>query len=147
MDDDRVEPAQSLMIDPEEFCRLLKLVDREPPRLSRDLEPDLIGITIKHRILDALLTAPPTASEFTTTLLERASTLDLPAGAARGVCSDILLEWQMAHSSPQFMDWLRYEATQPPEPRRQRRRERDGEPSWRSRPERGFGIPPAEEEQ
>lgn len=145
MNADQPQSTQSLAIDPEEFCRLLKLVDREPPRLSRDLEPDLIGITIKHRILDTLIAEPPTASEFATAILERAAALDVPAGAARGVCSDILLEWQMAHSSPQFMAWLRHEAAQPPEPRRQRRRERDGEPAWRSRPVREFGIPPADE--
>jgi hypothetical protein len=141
-----MDQAPKLLIEPGEFCRLLKLVDREPPRLSRDLEPDLIGVTIKHQILDTLLSDPPAASEFATTLLERASMLDLPAGAARGICSDILLEWQMAQSSPHFMDWLRHEAAQPPAPRRQHRRERDGEPSWRSRSERGFGMPPADEQ-
>jgi len=146
MDHAQGQPAQSLSIEPEEFCRLLKLVDREPPRLSRDLEPDLLGVTIKHQILDTLLIDPPSASEFPVTLLERAAALDLPAGAARGVCSDILLEWQMAHSSPHFIAWLRHEAAQPPGPRRQRRRERDGEPSWRSRSERGFGMPPADEQ-
>jgi hypothetical protein len=128
-------------IDPREFCLLLKQVDREPPRLSRDMEPDLIGIGIKQRILDALLAAPPAAADFAPALLECASALDLPPGVARGVCSDILLEWRMAHSSPAFMAWLRAEATRPPEPRRKRRTERDGEPAWRPRPERGFGGP------
>ncbi len=137
MDDDTTIPP----IDPREFCLLLKQVDREPPRLSRDMEPDLIGIGIKQRILDALLVAPPAAADFAPVLLECASALDLPTGVTRGVCSDILLEWRMAHSSPLFMGWLRAEAAQPPEPRRKRRAERDGEPTWRPRPERGFGGP------
>lgn len=133
-----------ISIDTAEFCRLLKEVDREPPRLSRDLEPDLIGIGLKHRILDALLTEPPDEDEFESVLLERAAELGLTPGAARGVCSDILLEWRMAHASPVFMDWLRQEATAPRGPRKRRREERDGEPSWRKRPERQFGLPPAD---
>lgn len=135
------DDAASTAIDPREFCLLLKQVDREPPRLSRDMEPDLIGIGIKQRILDALLVAPPAAADFAPALLECASALDLPPGVTRGVCSDILLEWRMAHSSPTFMPWLRAEAAQPPEPRRKRRAERDGEPAWRPRPERTFGGP------
>ncbi len=137
MDDDAATPP----IDPREFCLLLQQVDREPPRRSRDMEPDLIGIGIKQRILEAVLVAPPAAADFAPVLLESAAALDLPPGVTRGVCSDILLEWQMAHSSPAFMDWLRAEAAQPAEPRRKRRAERDGEPAWRARPERGFGGP------
>lgn len=137
-----VPPATA--IDPREFCTLLKAVDRRPPRLSRDLEPDLIGIDLKHRVLDALIADPPGASDFEAALLERAAALDLPSGSARGICSDILAEWRMAHASPTFLPWLREEAARPPEPRRRRREERDGEPSWRQRPDRGFGIPPTE---
>ena len=136
--------AIATTIDPGEFCTLLKAVDRRPPRLSRDLEPDLIGIDLKHLILDALIADPPDAGDFEAGLLERAAALDLPAGTARGICSDILAEWRMAHTSPAFLPWLREEAARPLEPRRRRREERDGEPSWRPRPDRGFGIPPAE---
>jgi hypothetical protein len=132
-------------IDPREFCTLLKAVDRRPPRLSRDLEPDLLGIELKHQILDAVIADPPAAGDFESGLLERAGTLDLPAGTARGICSDIVAEWRMAHASPAFLPWLRAEAARPAEPRRRRREERDGEPAWRERPERGFGGPPASE--
>src|SRR5690242_3721764 len=103
-------------IDPGEFCALLKAVDRRPPRLSRDLEPDLVGIDLKHLILDALIADPPDADEFEAGLLERAAALDLPAGTTRGICSDILTEWRMAHASPAFLPWLREEAARPHEP-------------------------------
>jgi hypothetical protein len=136
--------ADAVAIDPGEFCALLKAVDRRPPRLSRDLEPDLVGIDLKHLILDALIAAPPDAADFESGLLERAAALDLPAGSARGICSDILAEWRMAHASPAFLPWLREEAARPLEPRRRRREERDGEPSWRPRPDRGFGMPPSD---
>jgi hypothetical protein len=131
-------------IAPKEFCLLLKQVDRRPPRLSRDLEPDVVGIELKQRILDAAIAADPPAADFERALLERAAALDLPAGAARGICSDILLEWRMAHASPGFVPWLRAEAARPPEPRKRRREDRAREPEWRERPQRGFGIPPAE---
>ncbi len=47
------------LIDPTEFCLLLKQVDRQPPRMSRDLEPDFIGIDLKQQILDAIIAAGP----------------------------------------------------------------------------------------
>ncbi len=126
-----------------EFCALLKAVARRPPRLSRDLEPDLIGIELKQRILEALIADPPAPVDFEAGLLERADALDLSTGAARGVCSDILAEWRMAHAAPAFLPWLRAEAARPPDAgRRRRREEREGEPSWRPRPDRGFGAPP-----
>jgi hypothetical protein len=122
-----------------EFCALLRAVARRPPRLSRDLEPDLIGIDLKQQILDALIADPPAPADFEAGLLERADALDLATGAARGVCSDILAEWRMAHTAPAFLPWLRDDAG-----RRRRREERDGEPSWRQRPDRGFGLPPTD---
>jgi hypothetical protein len=141
---DETSPTGPLSIDPAEFCRLLKLVDREPPRMSRDLEPDIIGIGMKQQILDVMLVAPPAPEQFAAVLLERAAALDFAPGAARGVCSDILLEWEMARSSPEFIPWLRREAENPRGPRRRRREDRDGEPAWRPRRERGFGLTPAE---
>lgn len=137
------DPHRPQEVDPVEFCRLLKLVDREPPRLSRDLEPDLLGIQLKHQVLDAYLNAPPTSpAEFPAALLDRAATIAAAAGAVRGVCSDVLLEWQMACTSAGFMDWLRHEAVNPPAPRRRRREERAGEPAWTERSKRGFGPSP-----
>ena len=135
-------------IAPREFCMLLKGVDQQPPRLSRDLEPDFIGIDLKQRILDAVIADDPPAEEFERALLEAADSLDIPAGSARGVCSDVLQEWRMAHASPGFMDWMRAEAAAPSGPRRKRREEREKghEPSWRDRPERPLPppLPPAE---
>ncbi len=118
---------------PREFCLLFKQVDRQPPRLSRDLEPDLLGLELKQRILDAVIAADPPAEEFERALLESAGTLGIPSGAARGICSDILLEWRMAHASPHFIPWLREEAARPPGPRK-RRREGDDREWWREPP-------------
>lgn len=132
-------------VDPVEFCRLVKQVSRQPPRLSRDLEPDIVGIELKHQILDAAIAAQPTADDFEEVLLSSATALDIAAGAARGICSDILAEWRMVHTAPRYLPWLREEAARPPGPRRKRREERDGEPAWRDRPARGFGMPPSVE--
>ncbi len=140
----RREAGSASTIEPLEFCTLLKAVARRPPRLSRDLEPDLIGGELKHQILDAVIVDPPDRDDFEGELLERAAALDLPAGAARGICSDILAEWRMAQVAPAFLPWLREEAARPPEPRRRRREERDGEPAWRQRSDRDFVIPPEE---
>ena len=125
---------------PREFCLLLKQVDRQPPRLSRDLEPDLLGIELKQRVLDAVIAADPPAEEFERALLESASTLDIPSGSARGICSDILLEWRMAHASPHFIPWLREEAARPPGPRKRRREGDDRE--WSREPPADRGDRP-----
>ena len=127
-------------IAPKEFCLLLKQVDRQPPRLSRDLEPDLIGLELKQRILDAVIAADPPAEEFERALLESASTLGIPSGSARGICSDILLEWRMAHASPHFIPWLREEAARPPGPRKRRREGDDRE--WSREPPADRGDRP-----
>ena len=124
-------------IAPKEFCLLLKQVDRQPPRLSRDLEPDLLGLELKQRILDAVIAADPPAEEFERALLESASTLGIPSGSARGICSDILLEWRMAHASPHFIPWLREEAARPPGPRKRRREGDDREWSREAPADRG----------
>ena len=121
----------AVTIRPREFCLLLKQVDRQPPRLSRDLEPDLLGIELKQRILDAVIAADPPAEEFERALLESAASLGLPSGSARGICSDILLEWRMAHASPHFIPWLREEAARPPGPRKRRRGD---QAEWREKP-------------
>ncbi len=123
------------LITPREFCLLLKQVDRQPPRLSRDLEPDLLGLGLKQRVLDAVIAADPPAEEFERALLESAAALGLPAGSARGVCSDILMEWRMAQASPNFVPWLREEAARPPGPRK-RRREADNR-EWSREPPGG----------
>lgn len=130
-------------IDPLEFCQLLKQVDRQPPRMSRDLEPDFIGLDIKQRILDATIAAAPAAEEFERALLESAATLDdVPAGATRGVCSDIMLEWRMAHASPHFLPWLREEAARPLEPRKKRRADHERDGDFPERSDRPFFPPP-----
>ena len=127
-------------IAPKEFCLLLKQVDRQPPRLSRDLEPDLLGLELKQRILDAVIAADPPAEEFERALLESAGTLGISSGAARGICSDILLEWRMAHASPHFIPWLREEAARPPGPRKRRREGDDRE--WSREPPADEGDQP-----
>ncbi len=117
---------------PKEFCLLLKQVDRQPPRLSRDLEPDLLGLELKQRILDAVIAADPPAEEFERALLESAGMLGIPSGSARGICSDILLEWRMAHASPHFIPWRREVAARPPGSRKRRREGDDRE--WSREP-------------
>lgn len=111
-------------ISPREFCELVRRVTRTPPRLSRNLEPDLVGIELKQQVLAAVIEADPDAATFPERLTECARALGIAEGAARGVCSDILMEWRMAQSSPAFIPWLRAEAVR--EPRRKRER-REGE--------------------
>lgn len=100
---------------------MLRGVTRTPPRLSRNLEPDLVGIELKQQILAAAIAADPDAASFPERLVECALSLGIADGAARGVCSDILMEWRMAQTSPEFIPWLRAEAEREPRRKRQRR--------------------------
>lgn len=112
---------KSSTISPREFCELLHRVTRTPPRLSRNLEPDLVGIELKQQVLVAAIAADPDAASFPERLTECALALGIADGAARGVCSDILMEWRMALASPEFIPWLRAEAEREPRRKRQRR--------------------------
>lgn len=112
---------ETAAISPREFCELVRQVTRTPPRLSRNLEPDLVGIELKRLVLTAAIEADPDAANFPERLTECALRLGLADGAARGVCSDILMEWRMALTSPSFIPWLREEAMREPRRKRQRR--------------------------
>jgi len=91
---------------PREFCRLLKAVDCRPPRQrARDQQADLVGAALKARLLDHVMAADPEPEGFEATLLEAARAGGDPTGAARGVASDILLEWEEART-PGFIAWL-----------------------------------------
>lgn len=91
---------------PRDFCTLLKAVDCRPPRQrARDQQADLVGNATKERLLSYAIAADPEPEAFAATLLAGAASIGDPSGAARGVASDILLEWEEA-KVPGFVAWL-----------------------------------------
>jgi hypothetical protein len=74
---------------------------------------------LKLRLLERVIALDPEPGELERVLLEAA--LEEPTdGPARGVVTDILLDWQMVRTSPRTALWMVREATAPDEPRRRR---------------------------
>ncbi len=91
---------------PRDLCRLLKAVDCRPPRQrARDQQADIVGADLKGRLLDYVIALDPEPERLEATLLAAARSVGDPTGAARGVASDILLEWEEA-KVPGFVAWL-----------------------------------------
>jgi hypothetical protein len=69
---------------------------------------------IKLQLLDVVEAANPEIDGFTATLAQ--AVLDVSAGLGTGpaqaVASDLLMDWDLANSSPGFVSWLRSAATE-----------------------------------
>lgn len=88
-------------------------------RKKRDAHHDVQALKLKF--LDLVITLDPEPDQIERVLVEAA--LEEPTdGPARGVVSDILLDWEMVRTSPRTALWMVEQATAPPEERRPRRR-------------------------
>ncbi len=104
---------------PAEICRqllsALEASDGRRRRRKRDTRPDAIGLSIKRRLLEAVVAADPEPDAFEAWLLQQfVSTIEdgeaaSPAatGPVRAMALDIVAEWKQALASPQFREWLR----------------------------------------
>jgi len=89
--------------------RLLAALDASEGRRrrrKRDTTPDAIGMTIKRTLLEDTVREDPSPDGYEGWLLERCLTSDDPSGPVRAMALDVLAEWQMAQTSPAFLDWL-----------------------------------------
>jgi hypothetical protein len=97
---------------PAELCReLLRALDAAEGRRrrrKRDTTPDAIGLAIKRTLLEAAIAEHPAPDQFERWLLGRCLTADesVSVGAVRMMALDVLAEWRLAQSLPDFKDWL-----------------------------------------
>ena len=117
---------QPLLLRPGDFARILLATGGAPPRArARDQQADLAGEAVRQRILDRLAALDPEPVDLEASLLAIIAEQDEPAGPARGVCTAILQEWQMALSNPAYWSFLVQEAIdvtgKPPASRRRPR--------------------------
>ena len=97
---------------PAELCReLLRALEASEGRRSRrkrDTTPDAIGLGIKRALLEAAIAEAPPPDQFERWLLERSLAADttVSVGAMRMMALDVLAEWRLAQSLPDFRTWL-----------------------------------------
>ena len=77
-------------------------------RRKRDTTPDAIGLGIKRDLLERAVRDDPEPDAFEAWLLASCLAADGTAsvGATRMMALEILAEWRMALSAPDFMRWL-----------------------------------------
>jgi hypothetical protein len=113
---------------PGDFARILLAEGGAPPRArARDQQADLAGETLRRRVLNRLVELDPDPEDLDETLLAIAMEQVVPSGPARGVCSAIRQEWDMARLSPPYWSLLVTQALQADEVNARRRNRQQGE--------------------
>jgi hypothetical protein len=92
---------------PGDFARILLALCSAPPRArARDQLADLAGETLRRQVLHRLAAIDPDPDSLDETLLAIALEQSGPSGPARGVCTAIRQEWEMARMSPPYWSLL-----------------------------------------
>ena len=95
---------------PAEACRALldalSAADGRRQKRKRDTTADAIGLAIKRRLLERVVSEAPPADELEACLLRACRDLTAPLGASRAVAQEILADWHLALASPGFRAWL-----------------------------------------
>lgn len=108
-------PPQSVR--PAQVCQALlnalEAAEGRRRRRKRDTTPDAIGLAIKRFLLEQAVKEDPDSEGFEQWLLGcRVSIGALPPspGAVAAMARSVYEEWQLAHSSDNFRDWLEHGA-------------------------------------
>jgi hypothetical protein len=105
--------ARADPIRPREFCALERgLISAMAMRKKRNLAMRPIQ-NLKVQLLDYLEAADPEPDAFRAAVAEAVLEVSggLATGPAQAVASDLLMDWNMALSSPAFVEWLRRAAS------------------------------------
>lgn len=99
-----------MTVRPADLCRellaALEAVEERRKRRRRDQTADSVGIALKRELLEAAVREDPDAAAFEGWLLDRCLQTATGAGATRAVALEILTEWRLAATSPDFRTWL-----------------------------------------
>jgi hypothetical protein len=117
-------PMESTL-SPRLFCALsMSIESRMPWKLRKKREAHDEVQALKLKFLDLAVQLDPAPEEFERVLVEAA--LEEPTdGPARGVVTDILLDWEMVRANPRAAMWMLDQAAAPPDERKRPRRARD----------------------
>ena len=89
-----------------ELLAALEASEGRRRRRKRDTTPDAIGLGIKRALLENAVAADPEPAAFEGWLLERCLAAGGEAGATRAMALEVLAEWRLASSLPEFGRWL-----------------------------------------
>lgn len=89
-----------------ELLAALEASEGRRRRRKRDTTPDAIGLGIKRALLEDAVVSDPEPAAFEGWLLERCLAAGGEAGATRAMALEVLAEWHLAASLPEFGDWL-----------------------------------------
>jgi hypothetical protein len=75
---------------------------------KRDQTPDMIGLSVKRRLLEGAVRDDPDAAAFEGWLLKYAHSHERApfAGAVMAMARTVFEEWRLAHSMGDFAAWL-----------------------------------------
>ena len=89
-----------------ELLAALEASEGRRRRRKRDTTPDAIGLGIKRALLEGAVADDPPPAAFEGWLLERCLAAGGEAGATRAMALEVLAEWRLASSLPEFGAWL-----------------------------------------
>ena len=89
-----------------ELLAALEASEGRRRRRKRDTTPDAIGLGIKRALLEDAVASDPEPDAFEGWLLERCLAAGGEAGATRAMALEVLAEWRLAASLPEFGAWL-----------------------------------------
>lgn len=96
---------------PRDLALLLLAIGTGPPRQrARDQQADRAGGELRRRVLDRLAALDPEPGAIEAALASIVAGFGDPTGPTRGVCSQVLAEWEQARVSPGAWPWLLSEA-------------------------------------
>ena len=96
---------------PRDLALLLLAASGDPPRArARDQQADRAGLALRRRVLDRLAALDPEPEDLEPALAAIVAEFGAPTGPTRGVCAQLLQEWDECRLSPGAWSWLLAEA-------------------------------------
>ena len=89
-----------------ELLAALEASEGRRRRRKRDTTPDAIGLGLKRALLERAVADDPEPGAFEGWLLERCLSAEGETGATRAMALEVLAEWRLATSIPEFSAWL-----------------------------------------
>ncbi len=111
---------------PKDLFELMRARWKKPRERARDMRADEYGSALKLQVIEDIIAKDPDPSDLAPMLAAYVDAHGPNNGPLRGVCTDLLYDWQQAQMSPQWVEWLR---TAPVEERGKKRRRREDDVS------------------
>ncbi|MGQ0749383.1 MAG: type III secretion fhipep protein [Betaproteobacteria bacterium] len=96
----------------EALLAALEAAEGRRKQRKRDQTPDTIGLDVKRRLLRQAVADDPEPETFDAWLMQYVQEQEVkqPSGAAASMARAVLEEWRLAHTLPDFAEWLEHGA-------------------------------------